>query len=235
MTGSGAAFYAIRSESLAFARALDIGVTVDAGWGPETDANLAALAREGLLGPDVTLLHANALEDRTWRIISDSGMRVALCPKSDMQLGIADTTPPIDKATEFGVEPALCVDVECSLGTDLFAQLQAVYTTQRMRAYRRRHLGDLDAPEPIAARTVVEMATVNGARANGVADAVGTLSPGKQADVIMLDAENVATMPLGNAVASVVVGVSTKDVDTVLVAAGSGNGTAGSWDSTSNE
>jgi cytosine/adenosine deaminase-related metal-dependent hydrolase len=220
----GGEFYSIREESLAVAAELGLEVSVDACWRSETDLNLAPLARKDLLGPHITLLHATDLSDETWRVIADTGTQVALCPTSDAQLGIAGAVPPIDKALELGIAPALCVDIECSLGTDLFAQMQAVYTIQRMSAYRRAYDGDETAPDPISARTVLEMATVNGAYANGVNALVGSLSPGMQADIVMLDAENVTNMPLGNAVANVVVGAGVKDVDTVLVA-----GTVKKW------
>jgi hypothetical protein len=75
-------------------------------------------------------------------VIADSGTHVALCPTSDTQPGIFDAGPPVDAARLARVQPRRCVDVECALSTDMFAQMQATYTIQRMTAYRGRYLGN---------------------------------------------------------------------------------------------
>jgi cytosine/adenosine deaminase-related metal-dependent hydrolase len=214
----GGSFYALRPESIAHARSLGLGMTVDAAFGPAAAANIEFLGRAGLLGPDVTLLHCNAFTDEAWRVIADSGAQVGLCPTSDTQLGIFDATPPADKAKQFGVRPGLCVDVECALGTDMFAQMQAIYTTQRMLTYRRRYYNEADVGVPIDLRTVLEMATVNGSQANGLSAEVGTLASGMQADVVLIDVESAETLPLNSALGAAVIGASSKDVDTVFVA-----------------
>jgi cytosine/adenosine deaminase-related metal-dependent hydrolase len=67
-------------------------------------------------------------------------------------------------------------------------------------------------------RSVLEMATVHGARMNGVSARSGSLTPGKDADIVLLGAEDINTMPLNNAVATVVLGADTRNVDTVFIA-----------------
>jgi cytosine/adenosine deaminase-related metal-dependent hydrolase len=214
----GGGFYALSPESLEFARRLDLAISADAVFGSPSTANIITLGNAGLLGPDITLIHCSALSDDAWQMIADAGVMVSLCPTSDTQIGICDATPPIQCALDHGVEPALSVDVECVLSSDMFTQMQSIYTTQRMLAYSRRYEAPEDAPAPIATRTVLEMATVHGASANGLVDKVGTLTPGKEADVVLIDAEDINTMPLNNAVATVVLGADIKNVDTVFVA-----------------
>jgi cytosine/adenosine deaminase-related metal-dependent hydrolase len=82
----------------------------------------------------------------------------------------------------------------------------------------RRFRGEQDVPAPITVRAVLEAATVNGARAAGLETAVGTLAPGKQADIIMVRTNGAAVFPVTHAVSTVVQAVERSDVDTVMVA-----------------
>jgi cytosine/adenosine deaminase-related metal-dependent hydrolase len=214
----GGGFYAVSPQSLALARELDVAVSADGVFGPAAAANIEELGRAGLLGPDITLIHCTDLTDEAWRMIADAGVTVSLCPTSDAQIGIFGGLPPIQRALDYGIQPALSVDVECVLSSDMFTQMQSIYTTQRMFAYNRRYNGDADAPAPIGIRAILEMATIQGAFANGLLDKVGTLTPGKEADIVLLGAEDINTMPLNNAAATVVLGADTKNVDTVFIA-----------------
>jgi cytosine/adenosine deaminase-related metal-dependent hydrolase len=214
----GGEWAALSADTLAFARDLGIGVAVDGFFGPDASANLERLGREGLLGPDITLIHCNDLSDTAWRMIADAGVAVSLCPTSDTQIGILDAIPPIDRTIELGVTSGISVDVECSLSTDMFTQMQSIYTTQRMLAFHRRYRGEDPGVEPIGVREALELATIHGARTNGVADVAGTLAPGRQADLVLVDAEAINTMPLNNAVATIVLGANAANVDAVFVA-----------------
>jgi 5-methylthioadenosine/S-adenosylhomocysteine deaminase len=73
-------------------------------------------------------------------------------------------------------------------------------------------------PAPISVRAVLEAATVNGARAAGLQTAIGTLTAGKQADIIMVRTDGVAVFPVSNAIGTIVQAVARSDVDTVMVA-----------------
>jgi cytosine/adenosine deaminase-related metal-dependent hydrolase len=205
-------------ELLAYARDLGLGVVVDAVLGPRAGELVVELGEAGLLGPDLTLIHCTEIGARAWDAIAASDTRVALCPTSDSQLGIHDAVPPLQEALDRDLCPGLSVDVECSLSTDFFAQMQAILTIQRMLAFGRMAEGDAAAPEPVRVRQVLEMATVGGARCNGVADRTGTLTPGKQADLIAIGAEDVNTMPLNDAAATVVLGADSRNVNGVFVA-----------------
>ncbi|OJU85486.1 MAG: hypothetical protein BGO11_00645 [Solirubrobacterales bacterium 70-9] len=203
---------------LEYARELGLGIVVDAVLGPRAGELVAELGEQGLLGPDLTLIHCTEVGAAAWDAIAASDTRVALCPTSDSQLGIHDAVPPLQEALDRGILPGLSVDVECSLSTDFFAQMQAILTIQRMLAFGRLAGGEAGAPEPVRVRQVLEMATVGGARCNGVEDRAGTLTPGKQADLIAIGAEDVNTMPLNNAAATVVLGADSRNVNAVFVA-----------------
>jgi cytosine/adenosine deaminase-related metal-dependent hydrolase len=96
--------------------------------------------------------------------------------------------------------------------------MRAAFGLQRMSAHEKMLKLDQSAPALVTTRDVVEWATLNGARANGLAERTGSLSVGKQADVIMLRTDLVNVMPLNNARGAIVLGMDTSNVDTVIVA-----------------
>jgi cytosine/adenosine deaminase-related metal-dependent hydrolase len=205
------------ADLMSFARDHGMAITFDGVMGPPSSAEVEELGLKGALGPDVTLVHCTDMSDGAWRSIAGSGAHVTLAPTSDQQLGLADGVPPVQRALDFGVRPSLSVDVEISLSSDLFAQMRCVLLTQRMHATQRRYRGDASAPGFISHRDVLEFATVQGAADVGLGDQIGTLTPGKQADIVAIRAEDVNNLPLNNAIGTVVQGADTKNVDTVLI------------------
>ncbi|RHW24952.1 amidohydrolase [Nocardioides immobilis] len=211
------------------ARSLGIGVAVDAVLGQSSSDLVLEGARAGFIGPDVLLIHCTDLADEAWRAIADTGAGVALAPTSDAQIGIAAAIPPVQTALDFGIRPSLSVDVEIALATDMFSQMRMVLTTQRMLSFNQRYraagglVGDFDEsmleglPSGISVRDVLEFATIAGAKANRLDDRSGSLTPGKEADIIAIDASTVANLPLNNVVGTVVQGASPSDVEMVLV------------------
>lgn len=204
-------------ELMTFARELGIGVTVDAAIGHESGEYIRGLAAAGELGPDVTILHCTAFSDEAWRAMSDTGIRAVLCPTSDAQIGLGDAIPPLQMALDHGFHPGLSIDVECSLSTNMFSQLQAIYTIQRMHAFARAAAQDPDAPRPLDVAEVLRLATIDSAHANGLDSVSGSITPGKQADLIAIDAEAINTMPLNSSVGTVVLGADSRNVCLVFV------------------
>jgi cytosine/adenosine deaminase-related metal-dependent hydrolase len=209
---------AVDPNWLTFARDLGMAISIDGVSGRVASANIEKLAGPGLLGPDVTLIHCSDLTDTLWQMIASSGTTVSLAPTSDAQIGIAASIPPIQQALDVGVRPSLSADVEIALSSDMFTQMRVVLSTQRMLAFNRRYHDDPGAPNPMSVRDALEFTTVEGARANGLLHKVGTLTPGKEADIVLIGAEDINTMPLNNAVGTVVSGADSKNVDTVIVA-----------------
>ncbi|MFI5066994.1 MAG: amidohydrolase family protein [Streptosporangiales bacterium] len=205
------------ADLMSYARDHGFAITFDGVMGPPSSAEVEELGRDGVLGPDVTLVHCTDMSELAWRYMADSGARVTLAPTSDEQLGLADGVPPVQRALDFGVRPGLSVDVEISLSSDLFTQMRCVLLTQRMHATQRRYRGDTSAPAFISHRDVLEFATVAGAAGVGLGDQIGSLTPGKQADIVAIRAEDINNLPLNNAIGTVVQGADTRNVDTVLV------------------
>ena len=96
--------------------------------------------------------------------------------------------------------------------------MRAVFLIQRVLSNKRWAEGDRTAPAPMTVRDVLTMATIGGARANGLLNKIGTLTPGKEADIVLIRANDIATGPLNNAIGTVVIGAGADNVDTVIIA-----------------
>ncbi|MFF3429354.1 amidohydrolase family protein [Streptomyces sp. NPDC002602] len=205
------------SELASVARDLGMGVSVDAVFGAASSRAVSQWERAGLLGPDVTLIHATGLTPDAWRAIGASGTTVSLAPTSEAQIGLESAVPAIDEALGAGVRPGLSIDVEVALAGDMFTQMRTLHAIQRMRAVAAVYGTDRE-PSRIGTLDVLDFATLQGARTNGLADVTGSLTVGKQADVLVIRAEDVNNMPLNDAVGTVVSGSDARNVDTVFVA-----------------
>lgn len=204
-------------ELAAVARDLGIGVSVDAVFGAPSSAAILGWAADGLLGPDLTLIHATGLTTAAWRAMGDAGVTVSLAPTSDAQIGLETAVPAIDEALAAGIRPGLSIDVEVALASDMFTQMRTLHAIQRMRAVHDAY-GTDGVPHRITTRDVLDFATLQGARTNGLGDVTGSLTPGKQADLLVVNAGDINTMPLNDAVGTLVLGADARNIETVLVA-----------------
>ncbi|MGH8873301.1 MAG: amidohydrolase family protein [Acidimicrobiia bacterium] len=173
------------------------------------DAKVQEMGEAGLLGPDTTYIHCTTLNDNEIQMIVDTGGTVSLAAPVEMMMGHG--MPPIQKFLDRGLSPSLSVDVETNVPADMFTQMRTVIALQHALA----HEAGLAA---IAMRDVLGYATVEGARANGLEDRVGSLSVGKAADLIMLRTDKINVIPINDPVAAVVAGMDTSNVDSVFIA-----------------
>jgi cytosine/adenosine deaminase-related metal-dependent hydrolase len=192
------------------ARETDARITAHVGVGTYgLDRKIQRFGEAGLLGPDTTYIHCTSLNDTEIQMIVDTGGTVSLAAPVEMMMGHG--MPPIQKFLDRGLRPSLSVDVETNVPSDMFNQMRSVLALQRALASR--------AGKPQAStRDVLAWATVQGARANGLDSKVGTLTPGKQADVILLRTDRINVTPLNDPATAVVAGMDTGNVDTVIIA-----------------
>jgi 5-methylthioadenosine/S-adenosylhomocysteine deaminase len=165
---------------------------------------------------DCTYIHCNLLTDAEWRLIASTGGHVSIAAPIEMEMGHG--VPPVQQALDHGLRPSLSVDVETEMPGDLFTQMRTVFTLQRMQVMARERAGEQNTPKLLTVKEVVEFATIQGAKDNALDTKIGTLTPGKDADIILLRHDRVNVTPLNNAYGSVVLGMDTSNVDTVFIA-----------------
>ena len=203
-------------ENWAVARNLGLRIITEF-LGKEMGDLLPDLQREGLLGPDNIFNHCTGLSDEHWAILRATGVQVDVCPRSDAQYGLEEGLTPYQHAIDHGIAPAISVDAEASFGGDMFTEMRVVYFLQRAQAQNQRFHGDATAPVPMNVRSVLESATVNGARLAGLSHKTGSLTPGKQADIVLIRADDINLYPSNNAIGTVVHAADRSNVDTVIV------------------
>jgi 5-methylthioadenosine/S-adenosylhomocysteine deaminase len=200
----------------ALARKLGLRITTEFQGAPSA-MQLEQFWNEKLLGPDVTYNHCGGLTDLAWQRIRESGGTVDVCPRSDPQYALGEGIPAFQKAIDHGMRPGLSVDNEVSYGTDTFTEMRVVFNIQRAFATNRRVNGDPNPPKLVNVREVLECATVNGAACAGLAARCGTLTPGKDADIVMIRTDDINLYPSNNAIGTVVAAADIKNVDSVII------------------
>ena len=189
------------------------------GMQPEFDA-IATGQREVRFGADNLFIHMTGMSDVGWQAVKDAGAHVSLAVPIEMNM--RHGTPPILKTLEFGVQPSLSVDVEVTLTADMFAQMRSTMTLHRMfmnaKALGEPYAAGFPQQELLTSRDVLRYATMEGARDLRLDGKVGSLTPGKEADIIILDAEAINVAPLNVVPGAVVSLMERSNVETVIVA-----------------
>ena len=203
-------------ENWAVARQLGLRITTEF-QGPQQAALLDPLAADKLVGPDNTFNHCGALPERTWQIIVDSGANIDVCPRSDAQYALGEGVCALQHAWDHGIKPGLSVDNETSYSGDMFMEMRTAFYLQRAMAKNRAFSGDQNPPKPLMARDALYCATMAGAHCAGLDDKIGSLTPGKQADIVMIRTDDVNLYPSNNAIGTVVQAADRGNVDTVII------------------
>jgi cytosine/adenosine deaminase-related metal-dependent hydrolase len=199
------------------AHGLGCRITVHVGdgeWGRSRP--IAWLRDEGLLSDTVTYVHCNTLADDEFDMIAASGGTASVA--ADIELSMGHGWPATGRLLAAGIEPTLSIDV-CTLnGGDMFGAMKATIAAERAL----RNAAAVDAGTVVGelvptCRDVVRYATIAGARANGLDARTGSLTPGKQADIIVLRTDTAGMFPVNNPYGSVVYSAHPGVVDTVLV------------------
>jgi len=177
---------------------------------------LLQLSRAGLLRPGDEYIHCLHFPGDTWRLIKDSGGHVSLSPPIEMTMGHG--TPAIQEALDNGVRPSLSSDHAVTLSSDFFTLMRTTAIAQRYFVLQRGRNGERNLPPLLTCREVLEFATVEGARCANLDSKVGTLSPGKDADIVILRADRVDVWPLNNAPGAIVNLMNPSHVETVFIA-----------------
>lgn len=207
----------LEPELWAEARRLGLPIITEF-FGGDMAAELEGLHREGLLRSDNIFNHCTALPDAGWKILREAGVRVNVCPRSDAHYGIEDGMFAMQSAQRHGISPGLSVDNETSYSGDMFMEMRVAFYLQRvMGMHQQRCCGAEHHPVTLPAHGLLKAATLDGATCAGLQDKVGSLAPGKQADLILINAQDINLYPSGNAFGTVVHAAERSNVHTVMI------------------
>ncbi|MGW7576785.1 amidohydrolase family protein [Streptomyces sp. NPDC054765] len=194
----------------------------------------AHLHKIGAILPGTTFIHANGLSSAELSVIADSGGSISVSPAIEMIMGHG--YPMIAPGlAQPNLPVTLSVDVEVTVAGDMFTQLRAAYQAGRyahqgkdvfevaltdhgVDADRRAADHTVGAPDSITVRDVLRMATLDGARSLGLHERTGSLTPGKQADLIVLRADRPDVAPVHDPYSTVVLQMDRSHIDTVTAA-----------------
>ncbi|MBW1675983.1 MAG: amidohydrolase [Deltaproteobacteria bacterium] len=165
------------------------------------------LAEIGFLSPNLIADHCVALSDNDIRLLKDFDVKVAHNPESNMKL--ASGVAPIPKLLEHGIT--------VGIGTDGCASNNNLDLFQEMDTVAKLHKVHTLDPTVMNARTVVRMATIDGARVLGIGNIIGSLEAGKKADIIIIDTRRPHLIPMYNIYSHIVYAVMGSDVVTAIV------------------
>jgi cytosine/adenosine deaminase-related metal-dependent hydrolase len=186
-------------------------------WGSSVTEGIPELDHHGLLGPDQVHVHCNTLDARDLGRLAENDCKVSTSPETEIQMGMGH--PVIGRAMALGMRPSLSCDIASSNSGDLFSQMRIALQFERCM---RNDLANArnampEALEPTV-REALGWATVNGAHAIGREEELGSLTPGKLADVIVIGGERLNLTPMADPVGCLVAQANPSNVRDVLVA-----------------
>ena len=197
------------------------------------------------IGSDNLFIHMTGQSASAWQMVKNVGAQVSIA--FPIEMNMRHGVPPIIKLQQLGMEPSLSVDVECTMTADFFTQMRVAMNLQRMvvnqmileqntttkietatDSFYTQTTGGTppgyqwptptSQPPLLTTRDVLRFATMNGAKALRLDDKVGSLTPGKEADIIILDATAINVAPLNQVPGAVVSLMDRTNVETVIVA-----------------
>ncbi|HZX07113.1 amidohydrolase family protein [Kribbella sp.] len=191
--------------------ALDLKLADELGLGTSVHVDgldghrpISALAERGLLRASTTFVHANGVSDDELRMLADAGASVSISPDVELKMGFGQ--PMTGRVLAAGLRPTLSVDDTPAVGGDMFSTMRTAFAAQR----------GIDGG--LTARELLRFATIDAARSCGLGDRVGTVAPGKNADLVLLRADDLTVTPFSNPAGMIVTSGHPGLVDTVLVA-----------------
>ncbi len=200
-------------------KALGIIGSLHQGGGPaRAPEGWERLEAEGLLGPQINIVHGHALSDQQLKRFCELGMSFSAAAENEMTQGHGH--PITGRLRALGKAPSLGVDLESVLSGDMLTQARVALGMQRSLdnvAYREAH-GTIPPTSTITTREALQWVTVEGARMLGQLDRIGTLAVGKQADLVLIRADDLNMQPVHDPVSTVVMQTTLANIDSVMVA-----------------
>jgi cytosine/adenosine deaminase-related metal-dependent hydrolase len=208
----------ITEEDIRTARDIGVRITIHVGdglWG--LSKPLVQMNGRKLLGDDMTYVHCNTIGDEEFKLIADTGGTTSIAPELEMQMGHG--LPPALRMLAVGIRPSISSDVVTTVPADMFGAMRALLAGTRlmvhMKALEEKRMVE---PLPLSSRDALEFATLQGAKACGLDHKIGSLTPGKEADIVLIDTNAMSLIPVNNPVSAVVEFSHIGNIDSVFVA-----------------
>ncbi|MES2171293.1 MAG: amidohydrolase family protein [Actinomycetota bacterium] len=201
-----------------YARDNGIRVTTHAGvWGATTDVGLDNMYRAGVMTDQITYVHAASLSPDSYQKIAATGGTVSVSTESEQSAG--QGYPSTWELRKYGIPASLSMDTSVWWSADYFSAMRATLSADRSRDHLEAHAkGDTIAVNKLRAEDVIWMATMGGAKSLGMEDRIGSITPGKKADLLLIkNDQSPAMTPILNPTAHAVYQAGTADVHTVVV------------------
>jgi cytosine/adenosine deaminase-related metal-dependent hydrolase len=209
----------VARHDFAMARELGVIASLHQGGGPaRTPDGWQRLEAAGLLGDHVNIVHGHALDDAQLRRFCELGMSFSAAAESEMSQGHGH--PLTGRLRALGRAPSLGVDLESVLSGDMLTQARVALGVQRSLdnvTHRQAH-GTIPPTSTITTREALSWVTLEGARMLRQDDRIGSLAPGKQADLVLIRATDLNLQPVHDPVSTVVFQASLANIDSVMVA-----------------
>lgn len=168
--------------------------------------NIEYLNKVGLTGSHVVLAHCVHLDENELEILARTATHVAHCPSSNLKLGSGFA--PIPEMMRRGISVSLGADgAPCNNRLDMFTEMRTAALIQKA----------LHGADTLPALAVLRMATMDGARAMGLDQEIGTIETGKRADLTLVNTDKLHTTPRPDPLSTIVYASEAGDVETVII------------------
>ncbi|NKB47826.1 MAG: amidohydrolase family protein [Alphaproteobacteria bacterium] len=175
-------------------------------------------AQEELLSDKINIVHGNALSDDHLQLLVDHGATFAVTAEVEMQIAYGD--PLTGRLRVLGVPMAIGSDIECAYAPDMFAIMRTTLQAER-HLHSVRHIaqtGEMPHPIPLTTGEALRWATMDGAKMAHLDHKIGSLTPGKQADVTLLRQADLNLAGVADPINGIVMHANPGNVDTVIIA-----------------
>lgn len=219
MAARGPEFTTIETveHDLRLARELGLRITIHIGLGASGPKyrGVERMHERGLLGPDVTFVHCCNCSDHEFHLMAETGVTASVSAQIASTCG-GFGFPATGRLMAHGVRPSLGVDSEMSASGDMFSEMRAALSSERIIELHK--LQNRPVEVKITARDVLGFATIEGARTVGLGNRIGSITPGKSADLIFVRRDALNLAPMGDPVGALVLAGHAGNVDGAMVA-----------------
>ncbi|MCK1716682.1 amidohydrolase family protein [Bradyrhizobium sp. 141] len=208
----------VAMHDFSLARELKLIASMHQGGGPaKTPGGWKMLIEAGLVGAGINIVHGNDLPDDLLDRMVDLGVSFSVTPENEMIQGHG--FPITGRLLKRGVRPTIGIDLESILAGDLFSAARVALSMQRSldNAESRKTSGTIPATTTVPVREALRWITTEGARMLGREHQIGSLTPGKLADLVIINASDLNLVPVHDPVATVVMQTSLANVEAVMI------------------